>query len=406
MAVIHRLPIQLCNQISAGEVIERPASIVKECIENSLDAGATHISLSVDPQAFQFIRIRDNGCGISPEDLPLALARHATSKIRTLDDLYAIQTLGFRGEALASMASVSRCRLISRQPDSNEAWQFSEESLARVSHPVGTSVEIEDLFYNVPVRRKFLKSMKTELYHIEDMVRRFALSAYSVRFDLWYADKLRLQFPAALNPAQIRARLTRCLGRPFVQSAQWIQRASAQLAIEGWIGGLAGARRQADQQMVFVNGRMVRDKLIAHAVKERLSGEMPAALYPSFLVYLSVPVSAVDVNVHPTKQEVRFHEPREIHAFVMAALEEGLGERPLSEGPALYTPDALEQVGLRRQIVELSARYVVIQEAGKSYLVDVQRRPFFKQGLLKGETGGVIELSDDHLSWFFEGSYD
>ena len=327
MGIIQTLSAQLSNQIAAGEVVERPASIIKECVENSLDAKAQHVSIKISAAGTQRMIIQDDGEGILKEDLVLALARHATSKIKTVEDLFALQTFGFRGEALASIASVSRCRVLSRPAVQSEAWQVywdpekKECQLTKASHPIGTTIDIQDLFYTVPVRRKFLKSLKTEWLHIEEVVKRFALSHFDIGFDLFHNEAPRWQLPPAFNENQRIARLAKCMGASFAEKAVWIEAEAIGLRLTGWVASPECARRQADEQHFFVNRRSVRDRMIAYVVKDVLSRHLGEGYYPSFVLYLEIEPENVDINVHPTKQEIRFREPSHVQTFIRTAFE-------------------------------------------------------------------------------------
>ena len=329
---IRQLPEQLVNQIAAGEVVERPASIVKELVENSLDAGATRIEIELEAGGAKRVRVRDDGHGIAAQDLALALSRHATSKIASLDDLEAVATLGFRGEALPSMASVSRFSLTSRARDAGDAWTIEAED-GRLStprpaqHPPGTTVAVHDLFYNVPARRKFLRAERTEYGHIEELVRTQALAHPAVEFRLSHNGREVLRL-AAGTPSQ---RVGAALDAELLAQSLVIDAGAGDLQLGGWIGAPTAARAQADRQYFYVNGRPVRDRLVAHAVRQAYAD----------VLFLSVEPSAVDVNVHPAKQEVRFRDSRRVHDFVFRRLHEALaGTRA---GSAL--PDAAAGAG-------------------------------------------------------------
>ncbi|NIF21425.1 DNA mismatch repair endonuclease MutL [Candidatus Pantoea multigeneris] len=319
---IQILPPQLANQIAAGEVVERPASVVKELVENSLDAGATRIDVDIEKGGAKLIRIRDNGCGISKEELALSLARHATSKIASLDDLEAIVSLGFRGEALASISSVSRLTLTSRPASQNEAWQAYAEgrdmavTVKPAAHPVGTTLEVLDLFYNTPARRKFMRTEKTEFTHIDEVIRRIALARFDVSISLSHNGKLVRQYRGVADDAQRERRLGAICGTPFIQHALRIDWQHDGLALRGWVADPAGSRQVTDLQYCYVNGRMMRDKLINHAIRQAYQTQLQDEQQPAYVLYLEIDPHQVDVNVHPAKHEVRFHQSRLVHDFI------------------------------------------------------------------------------------------
>jgi len=323
---IQVLPPQLANQIAAGEVVERPASVVKELVENSLDAGATKIDIDIERGGAKLIRIRDNGCGINKEDLALALARHATSKIHSLDDLEAILSLGFRGEALASISSVSRLTLTSRTAQQNEAWQAYAEGrdmavqVNPAAHPVGSTVEVLDLFYNTPARRKFLRSEKTEFTHIDEVVRRIALARFDVTISLSHNGKVVRQYRGVADQAHYARRLAAICGQQFVEHALKVEWQHDDLEIDGWVVDPAGARVLTDMQYCYVNQRMMKDRLINHAIRQAYQDTLHEEQQPAFVLYLRVDPHQVDVNVHPAKHEVRFHQSRLVHDFIYQAV--------------------------------------------------------------------------------------
>ena len=320
---IQVLPPQLANQIAAGEVVERPASVVKELVENSLDAGATRIDIDIERGGAKLIRIRDNGCGIKKEELALALARHATSKIASLDDLEAIISLGFRGEALASISSVSRLMLTSRTAEQPEAWQAYAEgrdmdvTVKPAAHPVGTTLEVLDLFYNTPARRKFMRTEKTEFTHIDEVVRRIALARFDVTINLSHNGKMVRQYRAVAEGGQNERRLGAICGTAFLEKALAIEWQHGDLALRGWVAE-PGATTSAfaEIQYCYVNGRMMRDRLINHAIRQACEDKLGADQQPAFVLYLDIDPHQVDVNVHPAKHEVRFHQSRLVHDFI------------------------------------------------------------------------------------------
>ncbi len=329
---IQILPSRLANQIAAGEVVERPASVVKEIVENSLDSGASSIEIDIEKGGHKRILIRDNGSGIPHDELALALSRHATSKIAKLDDLEAICSLGFRGEALASISSVARLSLSSKPKDQTQAWQAHCEGrdmqvqLNPVAHPDGTSVDVVDLFFNTPARRKFLRTEKTEFAHIDEVVRRIALSRFDVSFSLKHNGKLLRKYPAVKAQDTELKRIGAICGKEF--SAQNIELNSQyqQFELKGWLAQPEQAKTQGDFQYFYVNGRMMRDKLINHAVRQAFEGLIDADLYPTYVLYLTLEPNQVDVNVHPAKHEVRFHQARLVHDFIYRALTDSLNQ--------------------------------------------------------------------------------
>ncbi|ENM5883312.1 DNA mismatch repair endonuclease MutL [Vibrio metoecus] len=338
---IQILPARLANQIAAGEVVERPASVVKELVENSLDAGATRIDIDIEKGGAKLIRIRDNGSGIDKEELGLALSRHATSKIHTLDDLEAIMSLGFRGEALASISSVSRLTLTSRTVTQEEAWSAYSEGrdmavkLQPAAHPVGTTVEVLDLFFNTPARRKFLRTEKTEFTHIDELLKRIALSRFDVSFTLRHNGKIVRQYRAATTLPQQEKRLAAVCGNPFVQHMLRIELEHQGLKLHGWITTPEGARQQSDLQYCYVNGRMMRDKLINHAIRQSYETSLRADQFATYVLFIELDPHQVDVNVHPAKHEVRFHQARLVHDFIYQALSSALVQSTQVIAPAV-----------------------------------------------------------------------
>lgn len=319
---IHALPLQLANQIAAGEVIERPASVIKELVENSLDAGADEIYVAVEGSGSQLILVRDNGSGIHSEDLQLAISRHATSKLYSTAELNQIASLGFRGEALPSIQSVSNFRLASRQQESDCGWQISgdNQSIAPVPQPIGTQVEVRDLFFNIPARRRFLRSARTEQQHILTTLQRLALSRFDVSWRLEVNGQTKLQLPIAQTPAEKHKRLTKICGQRFSKHAVWLSHDLDEMQLTGWISPPEAHRPQTDVQYFFINGRVIRDRLIQHAIRQAYGHLIPAGRQPAFVLYLTLPLDRVDVNVHPTKHEVRFREARLIHGMISHAI--------------------------------------------------------------------------------------
>ncbi|AFJ02817.1 DNA mismatch repair protein MutL [Methylophaga frappieri] len=323
---IHALPLQLANQIAAGEVIERPASVVKELVENSLDAGATQLNIRIEGSGSQLIHVRDNGAGIHPEDLPLALTRHATSKLSSSDQLSQIGSLGFRGEALPSISSVAKLTLISRQADSDCAWQLipSENTLKPTAHPLGTTVEVRDLFFNLPARRRFLRSARTEQQHILTTLQRLALSRLDIALDCQLNGQQKMVLPAADSDSKQLQRLRKICGSRFVKDAFVIEQQRDLMQLNGWICPAIAHRAHNDIQYFFINGRVIRDRLISHAVRQAFAEQIPAGRHPAYVLYLTLPLDRVDVNVHPTKHEVRFREARLIHGLITSAIRDAL----------------------------------------------------------------------------------
>ena len=333
---IQILSQQLANQIAAGEVIERPASVVKELLENSLDAGATQITVEIEKGGSQLIRVKDNGRGIHPDDLILAIARHGTSKISDFEDLERIESLGFRGEALASICSVSRMSLSSCQQSQSSGWQIVSEgskimaALKPVAHTVGTTISICDLFFNTPARRKFLRSEKTEFNHIEEIIKRLALSRFDLRIQLQHNQgKVSVLATAQTDLAQ-EQRLAILCGQAFVAQSIKIEVSISDLHLSGWISLPTYTLNQPTLQYFYVNGRIVRDKIVTHAIRQAYADLIPSGRQPAFVLFLQLDPSLVDVNVHPTKHEVRFGEARLVHDFVVRAVKQCLQQKELA----------------------------------------------------------------------------
>ncbi|MCK0164230.1 DNA mismatch repair endonuclease MutL [Marinobacter sp. S6332] len=332
MPSIRLLSPRLANQIAAGEVVERPASVVKELVENALDAGADRVEIEVEQGGVKLIRVRDDGSGIAESDLPLALSRHATSKIASLDDLEAVASLGFRGEALASISSVSRLTLTSRTDQQEAASRVEVEGRdmdARISpaaHPVGTTVEVRDLFFNTPARRKFLRTEKTEFNHVEECVRRQALSRFDAGFTLRHNQKVVQNLRSAESMLDKERRIGALCGQKFIDNAVVIDAEATGLRLWGWVALPTFSRSQADLQYFFVNGRVIRDRLVAHAVRQAYRDVLYNNRHPAFVLYLEVDPATVDVNVHPTKHEVRFRDGRLVHDFIFRTLHKALAD--------------------------------------------------------------------------------
>ncbi len=326
------LPVQLINQIAAGEVVERPASVVKELVENCFDAGASQIHIDIEQGGSRRIRVRDNGCGIVKDDLGLALSRHATSKINSLEDLERVSSMGFRGEALPSISSVSRLTLISRSYNADCAWKISADGTEQQAdpepdpHPQGTTVDVQDLFYNTPARRKFLKAEKTEFSHIESLIQKMALSRFDIGFSLSHNQKDIFQLTSAATESEQEQRIAAIFVQVFLETAIKIEVEAAGLQLSGWVGLPTFSRSQQDLQFFYVNGRLVRDKLIAHAVRQAFQDVMFHGRHPVFVLYLTLDPALVDVNAHPAKLEVRFREGRLVHDFLFSALHRAIAE--------------------------------------------------------------------------------
>ena len=338
---------ELVDQIAAGEVIERPASLVKEIVENALDAGATRIDIDVERGGVGLVRVRDDGRGIAAAELPLALARHATSKISSLEDLEAVSTLGFRGEALPSIGSVARLRIASRAQGAQQGAEIAcaGGTLSEVrpsAHPPGTTVEVRDLFYNVPARRKFVRSDATELTHIAGLVERLALSRFDVSLRLRHGTRVLLDAPAVAAPGEEGVRLAQVLGEEFAAAAIPVRHAAGPVMLSGWAGLPTRSRAQADQQFWFINGRSVRDRLLMNAVRLAYRDVLYHGRHAAYVLYLTLDPKLVDVNAHPAKLEVRFRDSRQIHEFVFRALERALADtKPDLSAPGAMHPGAL-----------------------------------------------------------------
>ncbi len=361
MPRIQPLPDTLISQIAAGEVVERPASVVKELVENALDAGAQSIEVALEQGGMKRIRITDDGSGIEADDLPLALARHATSKIASLDDLEGVRSLGFRGEALASIASVARVSLMTRHTGASRGWRIGAEGDASAgavepaAHATGTTVDVADLYFNTPARRKFLKMEATEFAHCDAVVKRAALSRPDVAFSLKHNGRVSMHLPRS----ELARRVEAVLGDEFAASMRAVdERISADvvgastdsagtthLSIRGYAGSPAFSRASRDQQFVFVNGRFVRDKVLAHALREAYRDVLHGDRQPAYVIYLGIDPRAVDVNVHPSKTEVRFRDSRAVHQFVYHAVSKALASNvAMAPAPGAFAPNAAQAV--------------------------------------------------------------
>ena len=358
IAKIHQLSPRLANQIAAGEVVERPASVIKELLENCLDAKATRIDVEAEQGGVKLMRVRDNGSGIGEQDLELALSRHATSKISSLDDLESVKSLGFRGEALASVSSVSRLTLTSNVEGQDNAWQVITEGrdmkaqLQPAAHPIGTSVEVRDLFFNTPARRKFLRTEKTEFGHLEEVLKRLALSRFDVAFSLKHNQKVIHSLRPADTQAAQEKRVASVCGPAFIEQALHIEMEAPGLRLWGWVGLPTFSRSQMDLQYFFVNGRVVRDKLVGHAVRQAYRDVLYHGRHPAFVLYLELESANVDVNVHPTKSEVRFRDGRLVHDFIFRSLHKALAQ----VRPETPTGGGIEQLGVMQEQAAMPAQ--------------------------------------------------
>jgi len=338
---IQVLPPQLVNQIAAGEVIERPASVVKELLENSLDARARSIEVDIEQGGKQRIRVRDDGSGIRRQELSLALSRHATSKIASLEDLEKVDSLGFRGEALPSIASVSRLQLSSRTAGDDSGWMVQGDGSDRqleaapVAHLPGTTVDVKDLFFNTPARRKFLRAESTEFKHIENVVRRIALSCFPVAVKLQHNQRPVFHLPAATTREQQERRVADLCGSAFMEQAIHVEHQAAGLSLHGWVALPTFSRSQPDLQYFYVNNRMVRDKLVTHAIRQAYQDVLFHGRHPAYVLFFEIDPATVDVNAHPAKHEVRFRDSRLVHDYLFRTLHEALAQvRPAADRPA------------------------------------------------------------------------
>lgn len=328
---IQPMPVQLVNQIAAGEVVERPASVVKELLENSLDAGATKISIDVEKGGTKLIRITDNGHGIHKDDLVLSLSPHATSKIHSIDDLEEVRSLGFRGEALPSIASVSQLQLTSCWKGGDETWQLTMNNsqasdIAPAANKPGTTIEVRDLFFNIPARRKFLRTEKTEFSHLDDVVKRISLSRFDVDISLRHNQRVVKALRAASSRLEQEKRIAEILGPAFIEQAVHMDFEYEGLRLWGWIAQPTFSRSQADMQYFYVNGRVVKDRLVTHAVRQAYSDVLFHGRHPAYVLFFECDPVMVDVNAHPGKHEVRFRQSRQVHDFLFRAIHKSLAE--------------------------------------------------------------------------------
>jgi len=343
---IRVLPSELIDQIAAGEVVERPAAVVKELVENSLDAGASRIDLDIEAGGTRLIRVTDNGKGIASDELVLAMSRHATSKISSLDDLEGLTTLGFRGEALPSIGSVARLKLTSRAAGAAQAWSLVCEGGA-LGEPkpaalaVGTTVEVRELFFNTPARRKFLRSERTEYGHVDDVVKSLALARPDIAFSLRHDQKGQFSLPVAADRAAREARIAALCGEELLGHAAWFERAVEGMSLEGWVAAPTFSRAQPDRQFTFVNGRFVRDKLLKHAIRHAYRDVLYQSRHPACVLFLTIDPRQVDVNAHPAKLEIRFRDSRSVHDFVFRTIESVLAHPEAQSGESRAAPAAL-----------------------------------------------------------------
>ncbi len=396
---IRKLSTALANQIAAGEVVERPSSVVKELLENSLDANASRIEIDLEAGGTRLIRVRDDGWGIRRDDLELALSRHATSKVSSLDDLEAVRTLGFRGEALPSIASVSRVEIRSRTADSETGWRSvvvnaqTLTALEPVAHPAGTLVAVSELFHNVPARRKFLRTEKTEYRHIEDWVRRIALSRFEVAFELRHDGRVVWSLRADRTDTGRLARVAKLCGSLFCAHALRIEFEAADMRLGGWLALPSFERKQSDLQYFFVNGRMVRDRVVSHAIRQAYSDRLTGGVHPAYVLYLEMDPSEVDVNVHPAKHEVKFREARLIHDFLLQSLRRALGSEL---APELVEDQARGTSGFGRngdtgaRVGEQIAAYDAVRAAGSGLAAAASGRRDPAQRVLGRPLGVVL----------------
>jgi len=405
---IQQLPNHLINQIAAGEVVERPASVVKELVENSLDAGASSVHIDIQAGGQKLIRIRDNGGGIRREELALALSRHATSKISSLDDLESVASLGFRGEALPSIASVARLTLSSATAGSDSAWQVEADNGViseprPAAHPQGTTVEVHDLFYNTPARRRFLRTERTEFGHIEKWIRRLALSRHDVAFTLTHNRRSVMQLPAAQTDEDRLQRLARICGEAFADQAISLSHETEGVALTGWIGLPTYNRSQPDMQYWFVNGRSISDKTLSHAARHAYRDVLFHGRYPAYVLSITIDPATVDANAHPAKHEIRFRDGRRIHGIVSQTVAAALSEtRPggHAAGPA---PMPHSQAQMQRAmplpgaVRETLATYQAFAAHGSSAAVDINREPseIPPLGYAVAQIGGVFILAEN-----------
>ncbi len=378
---IKLLSMELSNQIAAGEVIERPSSIVKELFENAIDAGATQIMLELEHGGKEKILLRDNGFGIEKDDLILALTPHATSKIYSLEELEAIQSMGFRGEALASIGSIAKVKITSKVANAPHAWSINNQlgnELIPASHPIGTSIEVAQVFYNTPARRKFLKAERTEYAHIDDLIKKFMLCHFDIALTILHNGKEVKSFPVADTPQKQQARIAQICGEEFIENAIIVQEASMDLTLQGWIAKPQFSKSRADLQYFYVNGRIIKDKLIAHAIKQAYKDVLHHLRYPAFILFFNINPATVDVNVHPTKHELRFRESRLVHDFLFAKIHHALSHTR----PTLYEEEIEEEQSLTYQAPSLKPMEKNELDNKRLYWQDDSNRPNYSNSQL------------------------
>ena len=408
------LPPQLIDQIAAGEVIERPASALKELVENSLDAGAKRVDIEIQAAGTRLIRIRDDGVGIAKDELALAMSRHATSKIASLDGLESVATLGFRGEALPSIGSVAHLKLTSRAEGEDSGWSIESDggdlsSLRPAAHPRGTTLEVRDLFFNVPARRKFLRTERTEFAHIDTVVRSLSLARFDVAWQLRHNQRANLALPQAQSRAEHEARLSQVCGEAFLEHARYFERELEGLRFFGWLADPTFSRSQADMQYTFVNGRVVRDKVLRHAVRLGYQDVLFQSRQPAYVVFLEIDPRRVDVNAHPAKLEIRFRDSGLVHDFVFRTVEAALattlesGQRDGMRPPAHAAEDEAAE-SARQRLLGLSGRQGVaeVRETARLYdalhsrpappPVDQELPPL---GFALAQLGGIYILAEN-----------
>jgi DNA mismatch repair protein MutL len=403
MKRIQVLSPRLANQIAAGEVVERPASVIKELVENSIDAGAKTIDVEVEAGGVKLLRVRDDGSGISKDDLPLALSRHATSKILHLDDLEAVSSLGFRGEALASISSVSRLSLTSKTEEQDSAWCVKAEGrdmqakLSPAAHPQGSSVEVRDLFFNTPARRKFLRTEKTEYQRIDEILKKLALANFQLGFSLKNNGRVIHQWRPSTTRAEQERRVASICGPTFIDNALHVDIEHSGLRLWGWVALPTFSRSQADLQHFYVNGRAIKDKLVSHAIRQAYQDVLYHGRHPAYVLYLELDPSTVDVNVHPTKHEVRFRDNRLVHDFLFRSLHKLLADvRPeaqneVSQTGAFAKPELA--MNLQPEPSQAPIRFEP-QKAGVSQSPSVSESLKSYSSLINSELKTIEEISE------------
>lgn len=410
---IKRLDPAVANQIAAGEVVERPASVVKELLENSLDAGSHAVTIRLEKGGIGLISIKDDGLGMPKEDLALALSRHATSKISSFEDLLSVASLGFRGEALASITSVSRLRLASSADASQKGWVLESDGysealdLKPLAHARGTTIEVKDLFFNTPARRKFLKTERTELKAIEEVVKRVALSRFDVAFELSHEAKNLLRLPKAGVEAEKFKRLQSVFGQAFVENAVTVDANTAGVKLWGWLAQPAFSRSQADMQYFYVNGRFIKDKLVSHAVKLAYQDVLYHGRFPAFCLFLEIDPQTVDVNVHPTKHEVRFRESRLVHDFIYSTVKKALADvrpaEPMRNAPVStpmpssihYLSRPLQQTSMPLQVQEQVTQYAALNTVTSAAAITPASTEIPPLGFAIAQLKGIYILAEN-----------